>query len=275
MNPDSPNTPVNPYANTGISPNLGKNNSMRHKASKVVGVNIAHAGSGTAAGESESSGHIITLVIACLSAAIAIIVMVTIFVKWQDLIRNHESYTAMSVEAGKLEQQQEDMKAYAERDKEPWRSFEGVPDGFGALTFDYPRTWNVYVENDGSSENSFEAYFRPSEVLPISDPLSRYALRLTIEVKQYESVVAEYDSLIEELKSNEENPMELSSVGRIENYDGESMRYDGVLVDDGSISGSVVLIKINNATAILQTDSEIYKADFDKVLTTLSRGNLL
>jgi hypothetical protein len=121
----------------------------------------------------------------------------------------------------------------------------------------------------------FEAYFRPSEVLPISDPLSRYALRLTIKVKSYEDVVAEYDALKDELKNNEENPMELNTVGRIDTYDGDTMRYDGVLARDGSISGSVVLIKINNATAILQMDSETYREDFDKVLTTLVRGNKL
>ena len=278
MNPNSSNgAPRNPYANTGMSPNLGKNSSMRHQASQVVGVNIAQAPSAsTSAGkDAGAAGRTIALVVACLTAATSIIVMVSIFVKWQNLIDNNETNTAIEIEAGKLVQQQEDMKEYAERDKQPWQLFEGVPAGYGALQFQYPKTWSAYVESDGLEGRDFEAYFRPSEVLPISDPLSRYALRLTIKVKSYEDVVAEYDALKDELKNNEENPMELNTVGRIDTYDGDTMRYDGVLARDGSISGSVVLIKINNATAILQMDSETYREDFDKVLTTLVRGNKL
>ena len=277
MNPDSPNDgmPRNPYANSGVAPSIGINNSMRHQASQVVGVNIAQAPQASSAKDSSgSAGRTIALVVACLTSAVAIIVMVSIFVKWQNLINNNETDTAIEVEAAKLEQQQEDMKRYAELDKQPWRKFEGVPDGFGALTFEYPRTWSAYVEKDGLDGDDFEAYFRPAEVLPISDPLSRYALRLKIEVKPYETAVAEYDDLIETLKEDEENPMELKPVGPIANFD-RSMRYDGVLTEDGSISGSIVLIKVNNATAYLQMDSENYREDFDKLLQTLVRGNRL
>ena len=279
MNPNSyPNgAPRNPYANAGVSPNLGRNSSMRHQASQVVGVNIAQAPGSASASvkDSGSAGRTIALVVACLTAAISIIVLVSIFVKWQNLIDNNETDTAIAVEAGKLEQQQEDMREYAERDKEPWQQFEGVPMSYGGLQFKYPKTWSAYVEKDGLEGREFEAYFRPSEVLPISDYMSRYALRMTIKVEPYENVVARYDALQEELKNNEENPMELKTVGRIETYEGESMRYDGVLVQDGSISGSVVLIKINNATAILQMDSETYRTDFDKLLSTLVRTNKL
>lgn len=281
MNPNSPNggngdAPANPFANNGVSPNLGKNSSMRHAASRVVGVNIAQA-PGESQDEKKDSGaagRTIALIIACLTAAVSIIVMVSIFVKWQNLQDNKEIDTAMAIEAGKLEQQQEDAKRYLELDKQPWQDFEGVPDGFGALRFKYPKNWSAYVESDGLEGKEFRAFFRPSEVLPTSDELSRYSLRVTIRVESYESVIAEYEELAETLKEAEE-PKELLSVGRLSNYKSDSMRFDGVLVEDGSISGSVVILKVNNATAIFQSDSEHYKEDFDKLLETLVRGNVL
>ena len=224
--------------------------------------------------ESGAAGRTIALVVACLTAAVAIIVMVSIFVKWQSLIDNHETDMAIAVEAGKLQQQHDDTLRYAELDKQPWQEFKAVPDSYGALQFKYPKTWSAYVANDGSNGRGFDAYFRPSEVLPTSDALSRYAVRLNIKVEQYESVVSKYTELAAKLKEGE-NPKELTSVGRLEKYNGDSMRFDGVLTEDGSISGSVVLVKINNSTAIIQCDSEAYMDDFNALLDTLVRGSLL
>ena len=106
-----PNAPVNPFANTGQAPNLGANmnTSMRHQAVPVVGVNVAQAPSATVETKGESgAGRTIALVVACLSAAAAIIAMVAFFVKWQNLQRNGEYDTLLAIEAGKLAQQQED-----------------------------------------------------------------------------------------------------------------------------------------------------------------------
>lgn len=288
MNPNSPNGgnggnsykptgPVNPYANTGVSPNLGKNNSMRHAASQVVGVNIAQAPApvDTSSKDSGAAGRMIALVVACLTAAVAIIVMVSIFVKWQNLINNGESDTLAYIEASKLKQQQDDALEYLERDKQPWETFNGIPDNLGALRFKYPKNWSAYVESDGLGGSDFVAYFRPSEVLPVSDSRSRYSLRINITQASYDSVIESYDELATKLAENEEGPMELKTVGSLSNYKDSSMRYDGVLVEDGSISGSVVILKVNNMVATFQCDSEIYITDFNQLLSTLERGNWL
>jgi len=282
MNPNSPNdgnggAPVNPYANTGISPNLGKNNSMRHARSQVVGVNIAQAPNQTVASNKDSgaAGRMIALVVACLTAAVAIIVLVSIFVKWQNLINNGESDTLAEIEYGKLVQQQEDALEYLELDKQPWDHFSAIPESLGALSFDYPKTWSVYVDSDGLDGRDFVAYFRPSEVLPTSDNRSRYSLRVNIKQASYDSVIESYDALAASLAANEENPMELKTVGSLSNYKDSSMRYDGVLLEDGSMSGSVVVLKVNNMVATIQCDSELYIEDFNKLLETLQRGNWL
>ena len=274
-NPD-PKVPVNPFANTGQSPNLGANldTSMRHKAVPVVGVNVMQAPNMPVEKHSENGvGRTIALVIACLSAAAAIIAMVAFFVNWQNLERNHENDTLLAIEAGKLDQQQEDDLEFLERDKEPWLEFNGVPDTLGGLTFNYPKTWNAYVAKDGLDGGDFESYFRPSEVLPTGDDRSRYALRLSIVSKYYDNVVDEYNQKVAEYNEDEFPETKLESKGSLQSFDGTSMRFDGTI--DENLNGSVVLVKINDRTAILQTDSEVYQTDYDKLIGTLKRNSLL
>lgn len=271
-----PNAPVNPYANSGQSPNLGANlnTSMRHQAVPVVGVNVAQAPNAAVETKGESGvGRTIALVIACLSAAVAIIAMVAFFVKWQNLQRNGENDTLLAIEAGKLEQQQEDDLAFLEKDKEPWLEFKGVPEALGGLTFSYPKTWNAYVASEGLDGGDFVSYFRPSEVLPTKDARSRYALRVSIVSKYYDQVVEEYNKKVTEYNSDELANTKLESAGSVQSFDGVSMRFNGTIEDN--LNGSVVLLQINDRTAIIQTDSEVYQTDYDKVVESLKRNNLL
>ena len=269
-------TPVNPFANSGQSPNLGANlnTSMRHRAVPVVGVNVAQApGAATETKGESGAGRMIALAIACLSAAAAIIAMVAFFVKWQNLQRNGENDTALAIEAGKLEQQQQDDLVFLEKDKEPWTEFGGVPDTLGGLSFTYPKTWNAYVEKDGLDGGDFVSYFRPSEVLPTKDARSRYALRVSIVSKYYDEVVGEYNEKVAEYNEDELSSTKLESVGSVQSFNGTSMRFNGTI--DENLNGSVVLIKINDRTAIVQTDSEVYLDDYNKVVESLKRNSLL
>lgn len=279
--PVSPNAgqngPVNPFANAGQSPNLGANlnSSMRHQAVPVVGVNVAQAPSAAPVNTRGESGvgRTIALVIACLSAAVAVIAMVAFFVKWQNLQRDHEDDTVLAIEAGKLEQQQEDDLVFLEKDKEPWLEFTAVPDALGGLTFKYPKTWNAYVEKDGLDGGDFVSYFRPSEVLPISDGRSRYALRLSIVSKYYDEVVDEYSQKAAEFDEDDSLETKLESKGSVQSFNGISLRFDGTIEEN--LNGSVVLLQINDRTAIVQVDSDVYQADYDKLLETLKRNSLL
>ena len=279
--PVSPNAgqngPVNPFANAGQSPNLGANlnPSMRHQVVPVVGVNVAQAPSAAPVNTRGESGvgRTIALVIACLSAAAAVIAMVAFFVKWQNLQRDHEDDTVLAIEAGKLEQQQEDDLVFLEKDKEPWLEFTAVPDVLGGLTFKYPKTWNAFVEKDGSGGGDFAAYFRPSEVLPIGDARTRCALRVSIVSNYYDNVVSGYQNTASKYDSDESAETKLESKGAVQSFSGTSMRFDGTV--DNGLQGSVVIIKINDRTAIIQTDSEIYMDDYNKVIESLVRNNML
>lgn len=57
---------------------------------------------------------------------------------------------------------------FAEREKYPFQTFAG-PTDYGALTFEYPQTWSVYVARDARNGGDFEAYFNPVEVYEVSN----------------------------------------------------------------------------------------------------------
>ena len=105
--------------------------------------------------------------------------------------------TAEKTQADKLEAE------FVEREKEPNTSFSG-PSDFGTLSFKYPKTWNMYVENDGSSSGDYLAYFNPGVVPSTKSADSRYALRATIVNDDYDSIIKVFEARVEkgELKTS-------------------------------------------------------------------------
>ncbi len=146
---------------------------------------------------------------------------------------------------------------FAKREKQPFRSFSG-PEDYGSLSFQYPKTWSAYIDKDASNGGNFEAYLHPTEVHPVSNKTIN-ALRVTIESTSYEKVLERYKRLVTDGKVT-------ASVVRINNSD--ATRYDGQLTND--IKGSVVIFKIRDKVVSLQTDAEIYKEDYETILTTVT-----
>lgn len=146
---------------------------------------------------------------------------------------------------------------FAEEEKNPYRTFTG-PSDYGSLSFKYPKTWSVYIEKDASRSGDFQAYLHPEEIHPLSNE-SINALSVNIVTESYEDATNRYSG---KLKNGELT----SSVIKINGED--ATRYDGVV--DRDKTGSVVLIKIRDKVATLQTDAEIYREDFDKILKTIT-----
>jgi hypothetical protein len=59
----------------------------------------------------------------------------------------------VAVITAKKEQADSDEVKFSEREKEPNRQFVG-PDDYGRLTFNYPKTWSVYVSKDAATGGS-------------------------------------------------------------------------------------------------------------------------
>ncbi|MBQ8996959.1 hypothetical protein IJ095_02995 [Candidatus Saccharibacteria bacterium] len=151
---------------------------------------------------------------------------------------------------------------FAEREKSPSSTFTG-PSDYGSLSFKYPRTWSVYIAKDASSGGNFEAYLHPGEVSPVSGG-TIFALRVTIESNtNFENVANRYNRLVEngELKS---------SVITVNGSD-SATRFDGTLPN--KLVGSVVIFRIRDKVVTLESDAEIYRADFDSLLKTITFSN--
>ena len=147
--------------------------------------------------------------------------------------------------------------AYLEaEEKKPNRQFAG-PEDFGALTFDYPKTWSTYIANDASSGGTFQAYLNPVAVPQVNNA-SKFALRVTIETKDYDTALGTYTALVKkgDLKS---------STVKINGVD--STRLDGSFTKD--VRGSAVIIKIRDKTVTIRSDAETFKTDFDAVVASI------
>lgn len=149
---------------------------------------------------------------------------------------------------------------FLEREKEPYRDFAGPAD-YGELSFKYPKTWSVYVASDASKGGDYEAYFNPIEVNTVSKDTIN-ALRVTIRDKAYDDVIAEYNRYLEKKDSN-------LSVQAVTVAGTSASRYTGN-IPNTDLNGIIVIFKIRDKTAILQTDSMNFESDFNKLLETVS-----
>lgn len=200
-------------------------------------------------------------------AAISLIVLVLAagafgiwaYMNYQDQKTNVDGRVDSAVAKAKNVQAEQDEAKFLERDKQPNRQFVG-PDDYGRLTFDYPKTWSVYVAKDGTSGTngtSFEAYLNPVSVPPVSLTM-RVALRITIEGKDYDAVLQSYESLVK--KGN----LKSSSVS----VDGANgTRLDGNFTKD--IRGAAVIYKIRDKTVTIRTDADTFKPDFEALIKTI------
>jgi len=172
---------------------------------------------------------------------------------------NVDTKVSTAVTSAVKTQADKDAATFEAAEKKPNRQFAG-PEDFGALSFDYPKTWSTYIDKDASS-GSFHAYLNPVSVPPISEK-TQYALRVTIETKSYDTVLGTYSSLVKkgDLKS---------SIVKIDEVD--STRLDGNFTKD--IRGSAVIMKIRDKVVTIRTDADTFKPDFDALVATIKFNN--
>lgn len=207
-----------------------------------------------AGGVSGSMIAIIGLIVLVLLAGSAAI---WAFLNYNEQKTDVDGKIDLAVAEAKKEQGDADEAKFAEREKEPNRQFVG-PDDYGRLTFDYPKTWSVYVDKDGSDDNAFNAYLNPVSVPPVSNK-QQYALRVTIEPKDYDQVVSSYENLVKK--------GDLRSSATTANGN-NGTRLDGNFTKD--IRGSAVIYKIRDKTVTIRTDANTFKPDFENIIKTIN-----
>lgn len=154
-----------------------------------------------------------------------------------------------------------DDKAYENRNASDTREFTG-PSDFGALTFKYPKTWKVYLENNDDSNPTYTAYFAPDYVPPNNGSYN-YALIFKLQN-------IDYDKYLQNLSQKK-----LISIAPIYLNGLTGSKATGKLDDkEEQANGSEAIIKVNDYTAILRTDDyDKYGEEFDTILQTLTSAH--
>lgn len=179
------------------------------------------------------------------------------YVNYTEQKNNVDSKISLAIaEANKVQGDKDEVK-FAEREKEPNRQFVG-PDDYGRLTFDYPKTWSVYEASDTSRGGTYSAYLNPITVPPVNET-RQYALRVTIEEKDYDQVVKSYEALV---KKGDLRNSPTSANGN------NGTRLDGSFTKN--IRGSAVIYKIRDKTVTLRTDADTFKPDFENLIKTMN-----
>lgn len=178
-------------------------------------------------------------------------VMIWAYINYQDQKNNVDAKINVAVAAAKKVQVDEDEKKFLEREKAPYVQFVG-PDDLGRITFNYPKTWSVYVAKSTSS--SYEAYLHPGVVPPVGSG-AQYAARVFVVPTAYERVIEGFQSQVRkgELKSSS------VTVGSL-----NGIRLDGTF--SKTVQGSMIVFKIRDKTLQIATDATAFKADYDGVI---------
>lgn len=207
-----------------------------------------------------SRGHIIETIILVIVSLIAITfigLFVWKYLEWDTVRTDVDGQIDAAVAVAVAENTTQLENEFAEREKYPYRTFTG-PSDYGSLSFEYPKTWSVYIAKDASDGNDYEAYFNPTEVQPVSNSTIN-ALRVTIRNTSFDNAIRNYENLVK----NGRVTLTTRNIGNaVANV------YTGELSND--IHGTVTVFKLRDKAVIIQTDAEIFSTEYYKLLDTVT-----
>ena len=201
---------------------------------------------------------LIAIIALSLVAVTFIGLFIWMFLQYNEVSTDVNGQIDEAVAAAKMEQAEKDEAEFLEREKEPNRTFSGPVD-YGQLTFSYPKTWSLYVAADASRGGDFNAYFNPIQVNEVSNNTIN-ALRVIIRTRSFEDVTADYQNYMDR-----NGDLTMTSI----TFNGiTANKYTGS-IPNSELNGIIVVFKIRDKAAILQTDSVLFEEDFNKVLETV------
>lgn len=205
----------------------------------------------------------IAIIVLSLIAVAFIGLFIWMFLQYRDASSDLQGKIDKAVAEAKDEQTKKLESEFSEREKYPYRTFSGPVD-YGQLSFEYPKTWSAYIAAAATTGGDFNAYFNPIQVDAVGrDTIN--ALRVAIRDRNFDEVVEEYQGVMD--RGDSGLTMGIVTIGK----EGQTTanRYDGK-IPGTELSGSIVIFKIRDKTVILQTDSVLFRDDFDKLLGTVT-----
>lgn len=205
----------------------------------------------------------IAIIVVSLIAVTFIGLFIWMTVQFNDVQTDVDGQISVAVAKAKDEQTTKMEAEFLEREKYPFKVFAGPAD-YGELSFEYPKTWSVYVAAAATEGGDFNAYFNPIQVDTVSKDTIN-ALRVAIRDESFDKVTEEYKKAMDKRDSN--LTMEAVTIGKDANI--TANRYTGK-IPDTELSGYIVTFKIRDKTVVLQTDSTVFTDDFNKLLGTVT-----
>ena len=203
---------------------------------------------------------LIAIIALSLTSVTFIGLFIWMTVQYNEVNGDVTSRVDAAVAKAKDEQAAKDEAEFLEREKYPYKRFSG-PIDYGELSFEYPKTWSVYVAEAATAGGDFNAYFNPVQVDAVGKDTIN-ALRVTIRDKSFEEVTAEYQKFMDKKDSG-------LTVQAVTINGTTANRYTGK-IPNTDLSGFIVIFKIRDKTVIMQTDSTLFEGDFNKLLETIT-----
>ena len=202
----------------------------------------------------------IVIIVVSLIAVTFIGLFIWMFTQYDEAQSDVDEKVAVAVAEAKDEQTMKMEAEFLEREKYPYKTFSGPVD-YGQLTFEYPKTWSVYIAETAVNGGDFKAYFNPGQVeAPVDKTVN--ALRVEILDDSFDDVVDGYRREVENKKG------ELSVSSTTVNGTAAN-RYVGK-IPRTEFNGIFVVFKLRDKTVILRTDSVLFQEDFDKLIETVT-----
>ena len=197
------------------------------------------------------------LIVVSLLAVLFIGLFIWMWVKWNDASTNVKGKVDVAVAEAKNELQTKLESEFEEKEKYPYKVFTG-PTDLGELSFEYPKTWSLYVQSSASRGGDYAAYLNPGQVNVVQED-TVMALRVSIKGTLFDQAISEY---AEKVRSGD---MTLSTT--VVNGNNVNV-YTGKM--NNEYQGIICVFKLRDKTVVLQTDStSVFSDDFYRILKTV------
>ena len=197
------------------------------------------------------------LIVVSLLAVLFIGLFIWMWVKWNDASTNVKGKVDVAVAEAKNELQTKLESEFEEKEKYPYKVFTG-PTDLGELSFEYPKTWSLYVQSSANRGGDYAAYLNPGQVNVVQDD-TVMALRVSIKGTLFDQAISDF---AEKVRSGD---MTLSTT--VVNGNNVNV-YTGKL--DNEYQGIICVFKLRDKTVMLQTDStSVFSDDFYHILKTV------
>ena len=263
VTPEAPATPANSgdiYQNlyqSPFTPGMPAANPLNKNYADMTGEERKEASRIAKAKNRIDLMKTVGLIVVSLLAVLFIGLFIWMWVKWNDASTNVKGKVDVAVAEAKNELQTKLESEFEEKEKYPYKVFTG-PTDLGELSFEYPKTWSLYVQSSANRGGDYAAYLNPGQVNVVQDD-TVMALRVSIKGTLFDQAISDF---AEKVRSGD---MTLSTT--VVNGNNVNV-YTGKL--DNEYQGIICVFKLRDKTVMLQTDStSVFSDDFYRILKTV------